>query len=491
MFATLNTDQCRSDQSGWSADRFWDEADMSDLRIFTSDDGYTGPDRIARTSTKAMLARNRQRLRTGRVAAGTFFRPAGPRLRSTIKLAGLRGFPVSQPETSPDPSLRVADDGAGESADIGPMSDAADARSDIAAIVAEALKQIGAEGAHRINSPVRISEDSRGSFTLREWYESELKAERTRRIESGRNKSGTGEKDLSALGYWERFTANPQLCEITADQVQSFISGALRTGRRATASGYVGHLRWMLNEARRAGIIQTVPGFAFPKVSRRTVHEEFRETLIYETNGDLLGTIGRIYEAIGSPELQLAFLCGASFGPRTEDLLTLTWSAFDLESERPVVRYVAEKTGSFHVVPLVGWLVRRLQAGQTDDTYVFPTLISHKAKDPRKSRAARKTVAAMRDAAAAAGFHFDGRPVKERKPFQVLRATCNERFERHSKRAGEWILGHAMSSVNRKSYQNPGSEIYEAVNTLPQPEAFLRFSGNESKPPIRANHPSS
>jgi integrase len=230
----------------------------------------------------------------------------------------------------------------------------------------------------------------------------------------------------------------------------------------------------MLNEARRSGIISTVPGFAFPKVSRRAVNEDHRETLIYEIDGDLLGTLDRIHAAITDDELRLAFICGASFGPRTEDLLTLTWANFDLTGERPVVRYVAEKTGTFHVVPLAGWLAGVMRASQSDPVFVFPTLISHKSKDPRKSRASRRAVSGLKAAALAAGFEFAGRKPQEQKPFQVLRATCNERFERHHRRAGEWILGHGMTGVNRTSYQNPGSDIYLAVNSLPQPASFTK-----------------
>jgi integrase len=197
--------------------------------------------------------------------------------------------------------------------------------------------------------------------------------------------------------------------------------------------------------------------------------------LIYEMGGDLLGTLGRIHNAIETAELRLAFICGASFGPRTEDLLTLKWSDFDLAGERPVVRYVAEKTGTFHVVPLAPFLVDRLKAGRIDERWLFPNLISHQADNAAKSRACRRTVSQFRDAVTSTGFDFTagGRGKGEQKPFQVLRATCNERFERHHRRAGEWILGHAMNSLNRKSYQNPGTEIFHAVVSLPQPTVFL------------------
>lgn len=314
------------------------------------------------------------------------------------------------------------------------------------------------------------------SLTLRAFYLERLQSERTRRISNGRNKSGTAEKDLAALSFWERLSGNPSLSSLSDSIVQEFIGKAIEAGRRSTAAGYCGHLRWILNEAKRAGIVETVPAFSFPKVSRRSgLTEEHRETLIYEMGGDLLGTLGHIHNAIESAELRLAFICGASFGPRTEDLLTLKWSDFDLAGERPVVRYVAEKTGTFHVVPLAPFLVNQLKAGRIDERWLFPNLISHQADNAAKSRACRRTVSQFRDAVTSTGFDFSagGRGKSEQKPFQVLRATCNERFERHHRRAGEWILGHAMNSLNRKSYQNPGAEIFHAVASLPQPTVFL------------------
>lgn len=457
----ISTDRHWTESSTLSADHF---GDFEMLRIFVGDNGTTGPERITRTITKNRQAR---RVRVAARAAGTSFRPPN-------SMAGIR------PNTEV-PSGRVArmapDGSAARMPNTLPTDHRAQDAGSVEEIVARAVEQMAAkmaaDTAHRISTPVRTPADPRAEMTIRELYESELKSERQRRVDVGRNKSGTAEKDLSALSFWERTTSNPALSAIESTTLQTFVVNALRAGRRSTARGYVGHLRWMLNEAKRRGIIDSVPGFEFPKVSRKAQTEEHRETLIFEVGGDLLATLDRINAAIESAELRLAFIAGATFGPRTEDLLTLKWENFDLNSERPVVRFVAEKTGTFHVIPLADWFVLILRASQLDETHVFPTLISHRSKDPRKSHASRRTVNALREAAIAAGFDFGDRRKAEQKPFQVLRATCNERFERHSRRAGEWILGHAMTGVNRKSYQNPGSDIYKAVATLPQPSSFL------------------
>lgn len=455
LASQLTTDQLWIDSCTLSADPFEDTAM---LRVFVGEDGVTGPNRITKTSTLAARARIRSRARTG-LAAGTAFRPG--RERATLANTGRKDAAASPvAELSPDRRAQ----------------DTVRVEQIVAKAVAEMAKAMTEESAHRISSPVRTPVDPRAKMTLRGLYEESLKSERESRVANGRNKSGTGAKDISALSCWERNTGNPPLESIDGTVIQGFIMSALSTGRRSTARGYVGHLRWMLNEARRAGIIAAVPAFGFPKVSRRAVNEEHRETLIYEIGGDLLGTLDKIHAAITDDELRLAFVCGASFGPRTEDLLTLTWANFDLTTERPVVRFVAEKTGTFHVVPLAPWLAAMLTASKSDETHVFPTLISHKSKDPRKSRASRRAVSGLKAAALAAGFEFAGRKPAEQKPFQVLRATCNERFERHHRRAGEWILGHGMTGVNRASYQNPGSDIYTAVNSLPQPSSFLKGS---------------
>lgn len=471
MRAIFETDQTTDLPEDWRSDR--SGFDDMPFRIFRDNDGDSG-ERSSRAGHSTNIpAVSRMRARK---AVGTNFRPAGPTLRATLGNTGRPNL------LSPAP--RVAAAGVASPVPTPPMTGAQDAIPDggsVASIVAEVLSQLSPKNEHRMSTPgvaLNVENAAFSDMTLRAYYVDRLRAERTRRVFSGRNKTGTAEKDLAALGFWERCSGNPPLREITPEVVQNFIGAALKTGRRSTARGYCGHLRWMLNEAKRAGAVASVPAFTFPKVSRRSgLTEAHRETMIYELGGDLLGTLGRIHDAIECPELRLAFVCGASFGPRTEDLLTLDWSAFDLTGERPVVRYVAEKTGTFHVVPLAPWLVAQLTAARTDARQVFPTLISHSAAIPAKSRAARRTVANLRAAAASIGFDFSqgGRTkAAEQKPFQILRATCNERFERHHRRAGEWILGHAMNSLNRKSYQNPASEIFNAVLSLPQPEQFVR-----------------
>lgn len=472
MRAIAEHDRTEETPEEWRADH--SEADNMIFRIFRDDDGQPG----GRVQNRV------QAVGRMRAAVGTNFRPVPQASRATLATTGRPN--LLKAESGRRKAESTAIDGKlSQQCSIDASSqDAASGVRDVAAIVAEVLRQTNAASDHRMFHPgvahveaKKLESVSEGNLTLREFYAGHLAEERARRVANGRNKRGTSQKDLAALSFWERLSQNPTLSELNAEAVQEFIGRAIAAGRRSTASGYVGHLRWILNEAKRAGILERVPAFQFPKVSRRAGHqEEQRQTLIYEIGGDLLGTLGKIFEAIEVPELKLAFLCGASFGPRTEDLLTLQWSSVDLLAARPVVRYVAEKTGTYHVVPLAPFLVGHLERCRTDERWLFPSLISHGAAEPAKSRACRRTVATLRSVAASVGFDFSqgGRTkAAEQKPFQILRATCNERFERHHARAGEWILGHAMNSLNRKSYQNPGSEIFSAVLTLPQPTEFL------------------
>jgi hypothetical protein len=53
----------------------------------------------------------------------------------------------------------------------------------------------------------------------------------------------------------------------------------------------------------------------------------------------------------------------------------------------------------------------------------------------------------------------------------VGRLTCNERLEGHQPGSGQFVLGHA-NTLNSVSYREPSGLIYEAVTTLPQPDAF-------------------
>lgn len=343
-------------------------------------------------------------------------------------------------------------------------------------IVFSAFQEFDLAGAHRSNDPVRTLATATPQ-TLLEFYESAggPKDQREKSIADGFGSAGTLAKEKAAVSFWAKHSGDPQLSEIDQDVVRSFIGTALNVGSRGYVKGLSNQIRGVLNRARDAGQISLVPSFSLPKAKTETA-SEFRGTPIYEVNGDILQTLADMFQHLQTQkhaaELCLALICGASFGPRTIDLLTLRREQCDLASERPVLRYRATKTGTPHVIPLADWLVARIRKHDSGEL-LFPNLMAHGSKDPARSRACRATKAIFRDAAIAAGFDWLGiKSAGKRKPFQVLRATCNERYERHSARAGEWILGHGMSGVNRASYQNPGLEIYEAANSLPQPPCF-------------------
>lgn len=346
-------------------------------------------------------------------------------------------------------------------------------RSQLSNIVAEVIAQT--ESAHRIQHPVRTS-DQTAKQTLSEFYAQTLAPERERRVRLGKNRPGTVAKDKTALAMWERYGGGElPLNQIDADACQEWLCSALKSERRGSLKGLAAHLRWMLNTAFNSGVITAKPDFSFPK-ARRTDDasaSEFHGALIYELNGDVLATLSAICSRL-NPELQFAFKVGATIGARAQDLLSLRYSQFDLDSERPTVRFIADKTGTFHEIPLPPWLVETIKREQRDALYLFPCLTGHGTADPGKSRANRRTTAELKAACIDAGFDFGGKRPHEQKPWQVLRATCNERYTRHHARAGEWILGHAIGGVNRQSYQSAGQWLVDAVGSLPQPADWIR-----------------
>lgn len=124
-----------------------------------------------------------------------------------------------------------------------------------------------------------------------------------------------------------------------------------------------------------------------------------------------------------------------------------------------------------------------------DSSLIFATLVNAEHATPEKSAAARQRTDEMLAGCQRAGFQFPlklkteiqrkGKTAAElaeriSKPWQVARATCNERLQRHRPGMGEYILGHSTGSINESNYRKRWSEAVEAVNTLEQPIEFLK-----------------
>jgi integrase len=214
-------------------------------------------------------------------------------------------------------------------------------------------------------------------------------------------------------------------------------------------------------------------------------------TTIFELKGDILGTLDLIHSQLAADfELQTAFVLACSTGLRPRDLFSLCWSDLKEIDGTPAIVKTPKKTerhGTTVRIPLAPCIADRMaelrrRSGSdvkgdelskepaAGSRRLFRGLVSLECVDPEKSRAARRRNAAIRAAAERAGFVF---PSNRDKPWQIARATCNERLERHCPGIGPFVLGHSAKSVNAKSYRQRWSEAVQAVVSLPQPLGFL------------------
>ena len=450
------------------------------LRIFSPD----GADDLSRRRhTVRQSARNRARARSQirRQAAGGECVAAEPVLRRQTLLdirpqsAHRINTPVRSAGSVPAAESRPAK-AQDTSPTVGPL--AVDPR--ILAISAKV-----AAG----STALVVPEWERGIYAalpLRAWYEADIYGpgmERRFEIEAGRNESGTAEKDYSALSVWERFTRPADwsgdwpgisISAITTDYLrqwqQAALAGGLSTGY---LSGLTNHLNWMLHTAVNRCVLAKSP-------KKPTLKQREDLTVIFEIGGDILGTLDAIHgQLAGNAELQAAFVLSVSVGLRPSDLFALTWRNLETIQGVPAIVTTPQKTrryGKSLRIPLAECVNGRLKAlrasrpADTDNSLIFPSLTSDETTQPEKSRAARRRTAAMRAAAELAGFRFPKSPAK---PWQIARATCNERLERHRPGVGEYVLGHSAAGINKKHYRQRWSEAVDAINTLPQPASFL------------------
>jgi integrase len=191
-----------------------------------------------------------------------------------------------------------------------------------------------------------------------------------------------------------------------------------------------------------------------------------------------------VYFALANePDLQTAWVLGATIGPRTVDLFSLRWGAnVQLNASPPEVWYIAKKTGKVHWVPLPPCAVahlRRLARSQghlnpdEPEGLVFPRLTAGGSKDPEKSRSARARNDRIKAALLSSGLDANNEASDYYKPIQVLRSTCNSRLNNHDAGKGLLITHGKDADVSSQAYWNERDSIIEAVMSLPQPTAFL------------------
>ena len=321
--------------------------------------------------------------------------------------------------------------------------------------------------------PAAEREQVRKSMTLRRFYESWMLPERLRRVEAGKLSRGSLGKDRQALARWERFTRPDDwpagqswggipLGFITGRYLDEFLS-VLREGGLAAATVFSTwtHLRTILNHAVTVKALEAAP-------KPRPLGVPVTDTQIYSEL-----QIGTIFDALApEPPLQVAFVLAINCGPRSVDLFTLRWEQQRLTAARPLLKYESRKTGKLQGIPLAACTVSHLRRLTDRHLFpeagpIFPGLSSPGSRDPEKSRPARRRTRRFKELLRIARIDPPA------KPFQVARATCNERYESHQEGVGQFLLGHSLT-LNARSYRQPSRMIREAVETIPQPPQFLR-----------------
>ncbi len=328
---------------------------------------------------------------------------------------------------------------------------------------------------------------------LRAWYDCDLYGPsqfRDAEIVAGRNQAGTKEKDESAISVWERHTKPSDwqghwpgisIESITEDYLRQWIVNCLSAGlSRGYLTGLVNHIAWILSVAVDREVLSRVPKKpSVRQLAATRTGQLFSDddcAVIYEIDGDILGTLDRICKAMaGQQELQTAFVLACSTGLRPVDLFGLTWANVKSIDGQPAIVAMPKKTKRYAttvripLAPAVYARLVRLRGDAADSALLFPGSVSNDCRDPEKSRSARRRNAAIKAAAESVGFEY---PDRRTKPWQICRATANERLERHRPGIGEFILGHSAGSINKKHYRQRWSEAVEAINTLPQPPSF-------------------
>ncbi|ADG70085.1 integrase family protein (plasmid) [Planctopirus limnophila DSM 3776] len=169
------------------------------------------------------------------------------------------------------------------------------------------------------------------------------------------------------------------------------------------------------------------------------------------------------------PELwQLAIVLGFGTGPRSWDLLSMTWDRIGWEDFKyGSISFKAQKTKKLQRIPLSQVARRHLEMVrdlQLHESEIFPMF--------RKTN--RSVYRCWRRICLAAGLIS---PEGRNAHFEDLRKTCSTAYDDISPGVGPWITGHELQGVNAKNYQNPTKRVLKAVKQLKQPLAFREGAG--------------
>jgi len=338
-------------------------------------------------------------------------------------------------------------------------------------------------------------EEVRLWWPLSKVYETYLADWRERQRRDGKIETGTLQKERQTLRCFAAWDSDPARApktwprglkwtglptgHLAQKYLEAWIRDHLSAGyAEGTMAGRWAHLRTILNMLKRMDILSDVP-----TVELSAVVEGFqREAGLDE---DLVPTtytpqmLVEVYRRLHEPDLRAAWVLGVNCGPRTVDLFRMKYGSNvrGLCGDRPEVVYRAKKTGKVHWIPLHPYTVahlRRLVAlhGHLDprdpDGPVFPRLTS-RAKDPERSKPARRRNARIKQVLEQLGLSVEG---DYEKPWQVLRSTCNSLLNNHRPGAGALVTHGKDLDVSSQHYWNHFPLLVEAVKTMPMPEEF-------------------
>ncbi len=369
-------------------------------------------------------------------------------------------------------------------------------RADLAAVYASVRDD------HRVDVPELSAADlaaCRASWCLQQFYDQGLAEWRRRQLGRGEVSGGTLAKERQSLRCFDAWDKEQQPARwpggniwrglptwyLAGHYFERWAEARLQTLAIDTVESRWCALRTVLNWAIRLGAMESrrLPCLAAVFEKRRTElaldgdYDDFVATTY------TLDQLEAVYRALASePDLQTAWILGATAGPRTVDLFSLRWGVnVRLNVSVPEVFYTALKTGKKHWVPLPPCAVshlRRLALSQSHliqgepEGLVFPRLTAGASKDPEKSRVARGRNERLKGALALVGLPTDGGS-DFHKPVQVLRSTCNSRLNNHRAGKGLLVTHGKDADVSSQCYWNERDALIEAVLTLPQPGAFL------------------
>lgn len=309
----------------------------------------------------------------------------------------------------------------------------------------------------------------------------------------------------TAIQHWERLTDNPPVSLIDDQKLQSFADALLawhvehgKRGRTNTHKNFH-YLGFILRACCRRGssnkrgqpsgrhLIEDLPIAHPPAVDaeRKRVAQIAEVSAAYEAVPQAATwprSRGRTLWDGPIERWRLLLVLDYNFGPRTEELLKLSWESIHWEPLCPAPEmsrlewrfgwlvYTPPKTRKSKPAPLFLPLTEcarlhldamRPSRNPTGPIFGFP----------KNKRSLYATLDAIWLAAGVAQPYS----------FQELRKTCSTTWNDLWPGLGKHVVGHAPRGVNSKHYDSDLRRLCRFAPQLPQPESMLKAVGLESK----------